>query len=713
MNRWWNPFWSLVVGLVAYGTFGGLLWAQSEADRPVGEVTAGMLRQQSGRSRAGGLPLNVVPTPQETYWHKGVLDLGPVEAVGLAVETPSGREDLRLLESELDKRLARRWGARRSDKPGKARVVFSIGAAGLPVATESVAKQLGTLRDRKEAYVLKCVSTSDGDAILIAGNSEASLWNGLVTLVQMMAVEKGHLVLPKVEIVDYPHFDRRGLIVDIGGQGFMIGPSRWSLERWKRFVDWMVDHKMNEIWFEIIGSGRLMGNLDVDKGEWIGFPVDLKSYPQLVCRDRPIRRWDEKSGRIVDDTYTAPNVKQDFLRELIDYGKARGIRCSLLIGYDYFANQLPVVLGVPANDPMHPGANRIYDTLLKEIVSRYSNASGVILITIENKHVPPEMVDRVAQRVRHAKSIIREINPEMEVGILNDYLEWRPRAEVERFAELIRGHAYQVYAPHTQPQNKSWRRLFGSGIVRYELFSQYAWDHITYVFPDRVKRELMDAYVNGYRRVVSQCWTWDVTSLNYTTMAQNAWNLSGLPDDTFWDATLGRTFGERAKKHMKTALAHTRFDVRFDIVARMIRRNAIFRPFRFWDMYNLTIVDGLKDSMLAELEDDARQSLKAAQAALPLVSNEEARRLVEFVITSAERRLYLATSARHMLKARLLMRKGKRKKAEALAELELAIREGEKMIRAATKLGIEFPMAVQDDDVVAVYRALKARVEGW
>ena len=98
---------------------------------------------------------------------------------------------------------------------------------------------------------------------------------------------------------------------------------------------------------------------------------------------------------------------------------------------------------------------------------------------------------------------------------------------------------------------------------------------------------------------------------------------------------------------------------------------------------------------------------------MPLVPNEEARRLVEFVITSAERRLYLATSARRMLKARLLMRKGKRKKAEALAELELAIREGEKMIRAATKLGIEFPMAVQDDDVVAVYRALKARVEGW
>lgn len=60
-----------------------------------------------------------------------------------------------------------------------------------------------------------------------------------------------------------------------------------------------------------------------------------------------------------------------------------------------------------------------------------------------------------------------------------------------------------------------------------------------------------------------------------------------------------------------------------------------------------------------------------------------------------------------------LMKSGKKKKVEALAELERAIREGEKMIAAATKLGIEFPMAVQDDDIVDVYRSLKKRVEGW
>jgi hypothetical protein len=144
----------------------------------------------------------------------------------------------------------------------------------------------------------------------------------------------------------------------------------------------MVDQKLNGLWLEFIGSGRLMGNLNVDAGEWAGFPLALKSHPELVLKDRPIRRWDPEKKAVVPDKYTAPNVEKDFIRELIDYAQARGVECHLLIGYDYFANQLPVVLGIPHNDPSNPEANRVYDVILKEIVERYPNASGVSLCTI-------------------------------------------------------------------------------------------------------------------------------------------------------------------------------------------------------------------------------------------------------------------------------------------------------------------------------------------
>lgn len=699
--------------------------AQSEADRPAGEVTEHMLKQVPahwiGAGNAAGapidgmrnmhdstLPLNVIPTPQETYWSDSIYDLGTKDSLSISVETSgSGGKRMAVLEQEFYKKLGIRYGAQKGNGEPGVRFVFALNPSDLPVKGDLMAKRLGSLSD-DQGHVIKCVSENGKSYVLVAGNSENALWHGMVTLVQMIEPYGDHLILPEVEIIDYPQMKRRGLLVDMGGQGFMIGPSMWDLERWKEFVDWMVDHKMNEIFFEIIGSGRLMGNLDMMAGEWIGFPVDLKSYPELVGKNRPFRRWDDIEKRVVQDTYTAPNVEKEFLRELIDYGKARGIKCSLIIGYDYFANQLPVVLGVPANDPSHLGANKVYDTLLKEIVTRYSNASGVIFITIENKHVPPEMVDHVIRRVREGKKIVHDINPDMDIGVLNDYLEWRPRNEFLRYADHVADEVFQLYAPHTPPEDKSWKRLYPN-IFRYELFSQYAWDHIAYIFPERVKKELQESYINGYRKIISQGWYWDVTTLNYICMSQYAWNSTGPTLDVFWDTVLQREFGSEAKGLMKVALEHTRFDIRFDIVARMIRGDYIDRSFQFWDMYNLTNIDGLKDTMLADLQEDAQKSLDAAKAALPLVHEPFAKEMVEFIITSAERRLYLAISARYMLQAHKFKKAGEKEKA--LAEINKSLETGMKLEQAASKMGIEYPMAMQDDDVIKIYQDMKEEIE--
>jgi hypothetical protein len=109
--------------------------------------------------------------------------------------------------------------------------------------------------------------------------------------------------------------------------------------------------------------------------------------------------------------------------------------------------------------------------------------------------------------------------------------------------------------------------------------------------------------------------------------------------------------------------------------------------------------------MLADLESDARQSLAAAQAALPLVPA-SAREDVDMTVISAERRLYLATSARHLLQALSLKKSGRI--AEARAEMEGCLAEAGKMEAAAERLGIEFPMAVHDAKIVARYREIQA-----
>ena len=667
---------------------GAPLGAQEEADRRAGEATSGMLRVAENAER---LPA-VIPTPQETYWGRGVLEIGRAGVMAWSVEVPA----LPLLRDELQKRLQRRFQfSPATGEGGKVRVSFTLDPA----------EASRTLRGlHKEAYVLN-VRREPQPCVVVTGNSEAALWRGMATLVELITRKDDALLLPEVEIVDYPAMSDRAILVDMGGQGFMVGPSRWGLSQWCEFVDWMVDHKFNALWLEFIGSGRLMGNLNMDAGEWIGFPLALKSYPQLVCKDRPIRRWDAAQAKVVPDTYTAPNVKKDFVAELIDYAQARGVKCYLQIGYDYFANQLPVVLKLPANDPTNLEANKVYDVILKEITERYRNASGVVLCTIENKSVPPEIIQHIIRRTREAYGIIRGINPKMEVGVLADYLEWQPTQldDIRLFRESVPPDVFFGYSPHREQQQKSWQRVQGD-VWRYMNYTQYAWDHVVYCFPDRIREEVRDACLDGYRKVVTQGWYFDAFAMNYLAQAEYSWNANTCPVETFWNKALEEQFGSAARDLMRTALEHTRFDIRFDIVARMILEDKIEGEFTYWDMYVLHHFNGLTDAMLETLESDARQSLTAAQKALDVVPA-AARETVEMTIVSAERRLYLASSARHLLKA--LAHKKSNNLAAARSEMDECLREAGKLRQAATRLGIEFPISVHDDKVVEKYRRIQ------
>lgn len=650
------------------------------------------------------------PAPQEVYPGDRTISLGPVDGYDLAVELSGEAARLTLLPIELRKRLAERNGAKptRTSAKDSPMVVFALNAWDVPGAGDKLAARLRSLPD-SEGYIISTDQVEGRNRIVVLGRSETALWHGLATLAQLAATRDGKLTLPSLEIIDYPQMNQRGLLIDIGGQGYMVGPSRWNFEQWRKYVDWMVDRKFNALYIEFIGSGRLMGNLNMEAGEWIGFPIALTSYPQLVCRDRPIKRWDEAKRQVVPDKFTAPNVEKEFCRELIDYAQARGVACQLLIGYDYFANQIPYVLGVPANDPSHRGANKVYDAILREIVSRYDNATGVCFITIENKEVPPSMADEIARRMHEGRAIVKSISPRMTVGVLDDHLEWRPREEIERFAATIPPDVYQFYAPHSQPGNKEWPRTFGD-VVRYELYTQYAWDHVAYIFPERVKHEVQEAYLNGFRRIITQAWYADVFMLNFAALAEMSWNSTGRPVAEFWDGELTRVFGAKAAPYMREAFAHTRFDRRHDIVSRMLRREKPESTYRFWDMYTLTNFEGLTDSMLAEVETDASASLAAAEKAGPLITGDAAaREMFDVTLTSAQRRLHLATSARAYLRARTAAAKGDR--AGALKQMESCLADGRKLVEAATHVGIEFPMAVSDDEVLALYTKYQGELE--
>jgi hypothetical protein len=526
------------------------------------------------------------------------------------------------------------------------------------------------------------------------------------TLIQLITPGDKALSFPDVKIVDFPAFDQRALLVDLGGQGYMIGQAAYTFEQWKEYIDWMVDRKYSHIFFEIIGSGKLMGNLDMEKNEWIGYPVDLKSYPQLVCRNRPLRHWDTNKNELVQGSYTAPNVQKEFLRELIDYAKARGLNVQLLIGYDYFTKQLQPVLGIPDRAPDNPQSTAFYDRVLEELITRYSNVDGVALITIETMDPAPGIHQVIIDRIKKAKQIIHKVNPKMEISLLPDYIEFS-KTEMDDL-RLMNDELKDVrnfYTPHHQPQQRAWNRLRPGG-WKYALYTQYAWDYTVYIFPETIRNEMLKVYADGFRSVVSQAWYDDVFRLNFDALAEFTWNPTAGTADEFLDKDIAQRFSEPAREFVKQTLMHTRFDRRMDVLSRQIVQGKIKQTFTYWDMYTYHKYR-VNQPFVGELRDDALQSLMAVQAALEAEKDPQARGLLDTVLISAQRRYYFAESVLRLLDA--LEAVDRRKWSEAEASIQTAESMAGKMMSAARRLGIQYPVALYDDDYagkVAEYKAM-------
>src|SRR5262245_51189335 len=194
----------------------------------------------------------VIPTPREMTWGKGSLTLGTKDQSTCVVEVRGGGGGVAAIPSEFQKRMRNRFNVAAATGTASAHILFTLNPP-----DEKIRQQLATIGP--EGYVIRS-SSAPQPLVLVAGNSEAALWRGMASLVQLISRKGDRLLLPEVEILDYPQMSERALLVDIGGQGYMVGPSRWNLDQWKELVDWMVDHKLNVLWVEIIGSGRLMGN---------------------------------------------------------------------------------------------------------------------------------------------------------------------------------------------------------------------------------------------------------------------------------------------------------------------------------------------------------------------------------------------------------------------------------------------------------------------
>lgn len=109
--------------------------------------------------------------------------------------------------------------------------------------------------EHREGYKIKC----ENRRVFINAKTEAGHFYGLCTLMQMLKQTEGKL--PYTEITDYPRFEYRGYLLDVGRYFY-------SVEDVKRIVDLLALHKVNVLHWHLT--------------EDQGWRVEIKKYPLLT-----------------------------------------------------------------------------------------------------------------------------------------------------------------------------------------------------------------------------------------------------------------------------------------------------------------------------------------------------------------------------------------------------------------------------------------------
>lgn len=155
--------------------------------------------------------------------------------------------------------------------------------------------------------------------------SQEGLINAFSTLKQMIEGSLGRYKCHCASVVDWPSIERRSLSVTYawyagyGRLGFDM--QLWGFEEWKEFLRICSDYKINQLNFVLYGF----------------WPFEFRDYPESVLRGIKMRVWNEESDNWVTVEYMHPNLDQEFLPQLIEYGHRLGISFFAYIGLNSYS----------------------------------------------------------------------------------------------------------------------------------------------------------------------------------------------------------------------------------------------------------------------------------------------------------------------------------------------------------------------------------------
>nr|WP_319512399.1 glycoside hydrolase family 20 protein [uncultured Draconibacterium sp.] len=229
--------------------------------------------------------INLVPKPVELVEKNGTFVLSAKSTV----ETGEN-EKLQQLEDYAQSMIEERTGFKLAEGEGTG-LKFEL------IEDE----ELG-----EEGYLLSV----NKNGILIAANTPAGLFYGLQTFRQLLPTEPAdEVVLPYLEIKDYPRLAWRGLHLDVGRHFF-------SVDDVKRYIDLMSMYKINTFHWHLT--------------EDQGWRIEIKKYPRLTevgsYRKKIGFEANQEKGLNVDDGKPYGGFyMQEEVKDIVEYARLRNV----------------------------------------------------------------------------------------------------------------------------------------------------------------------------------------------------------------------------------------------------------------------------------------------------------------------------------------------------------------------------------------------------
>lgn len=220
---------------------------------------------------------------------------------------------------------------------------------------------------------------------LICGNDEAGAFYGAVSFSKLIYTEADKVLLPKLKLVDYPDFPHRGNFIEC-----RYGTEFKTLKSWKDDIDYYASLKFNQLIIGIHGCWSVQ--YDGKPQEYLYIP--FKKYPQLKTY-KNIKYYSVKNEKwIYDEKLLPPMYTEDFLGDIIAYGKKKNITITPLfnsLGHNtYLPREFPET-SAKKTDGTITGcgfctkSKHTYELIFNiydEIIERYLEPNGIDSIHI-------------------------------------------------------------------------------------------------------------------------------------------------------------------------------------------------------------------------------------------------------------------------------------------------------------------------------------------